>query len=254
MSTYQTAKTQYVASPAGTFAYRRFGPAEGTPLLCLIHFRGTMDKWDPLLINIIAQSRPVILVDYRGIGLSTGRVATSFRESAEDLAEFLSLIEVKEVDILGFSIGAFVAQLVALNHSESLNVQHLIVCGSSSSVGPDMPETTNDYITDATVKDLRVEHFKSLFFPRTPAGVKAAEQWWHRLTERNESTSGETPTDWVSQGLKDEGKAMMAQGQAYGGFQKEESSQGRDGTYDRLSELSMPVLVVQGSVSRLLLY
>ncbi|KAK3112960.1 hypothetical protein LTR53_010223 [Teratosphaeriaceae sp. CCFEE 6253] len=247
MSTYQSVKTQYASSSNGDFAYRRFSAADGTPLLFLMHFRGTMDKWDPLLINSIAQARPVILVDYRGIGQSSGRVAPSFRESAADLAEFLSLIGVKKIDILGFSIGAFVAQLLALNHRDVLEIQHVVICGSSSSVGPDMPETANDYVTDATVPDLKVEHFKSLFFPRTPAGEKAAEEWWARTAERNERTSGETPMDWASQGLKDDGKAMMAQGQAYGAFQKAESSRGEDGSYDRLGELDVPVLVAQGS-------
>ncbi|KAK5676218.1 hypothetical protein LTS10_011030 [Elasticomyces elasticus] len=247
MTTYQTAKTQYVPSSTGKFAYRRLGAAQGTPLLCLIHFRGTMDKWDPLLINSLAEARPVILVDYLGIGQSEGRVAPSFRESAEDIAEFLSLIKIDKIDLLGFSIGAFVVQLVALNHGDKLNVEHLIICGSSSSVGPDMPETKNDYITDATVKNLEVQHFKSLFFARTSEGRKAADDWWARLGARKESTSGERPTDWASQGLKDEGKAMMAQGQAYAGFQNASSSKGRDGTYDRLSELKMPVLVAQGS-------
>jgi len=250
MATHQTAKTLYVSSQKTTFAYRRFGTDDGVPLLFLIHFRGTMDKWDPLLINSIAKNRPVILVDYAGVGQSTGRVAASFRESAEDIASFLSLIGVKEVDILGFSIGAFVAQLIALNtKKEILKVRKLIICASSASVGPDMPETSNDYVTAATAKDLIVDQFKTLFFPRNDIGEEACEKWWSRLKERNEETSGETPSDWASQGYQDGGLAMQTQGAAYAAFQDPEKSRGLDGSYSRLGDLQMPVLVAQGSVS-----
>lgn len=250
MATHQTAKTLNVSSDTITFAYRRFGTPDGVPLLFLIHFRGTMDKWDPLLVNSIAKTRPVILVDYAGIGQSTGRVAASFRESAGDIACFLSLIGVNEVDILGFSIGAFVAQLIALNTKrEVLKVRNLIICGSSASVGPEMPETYNDYTTAATAKDLTVDEFKALFFPRNEVGEEACEKWWSRLKERNEETSGEAPTNWASQGFEDGGIAMQAQGTAYAAFQDPEKSRGLDGSYDRLRELHVPVLVAQGSVS-----
>ena len=253
MSTHQTAKTQYVSASNGTFAYRHFGLVQAgqTPLLCLIHFRGTMDKWDPLLINSLAAYREVILVDYLGVGQSSGRVATSFRESAEDIAGFLASIDVSRVDILGFSIGAFVAQMIALNYSEQgkLEVEHLIICGSSSSVGPDMPVTANDYITPATTGTLTVDGFKALFFPRNLVGERAADDWWTRTKERNAEASGEEPSDWGSQDLRDEGRAMQAQGQAYAAFLGEETSQEREGSYARLHELSMPVLVAQGAVS-----
>jgi pimeloyl-ACP methyl ester carboxylesterase len=250
MTTHQTAKTQYVSGEKGTFAYRRFGAGDGTPLLFLIHFRGTMDKWDPLLINGIAGSRPVILVDYLGLGQSKGPVATTFQESAADIAEFLSLMKVTKVDVLGFSIGAFVAQLLALNtHKDDLAVKHLIICGSSSSVGPDMPETKNDYATAATQGTLTVDGFKTLFFPRDAEGEGAADAWWARVQERNEAASGEKPSDWGSQDLHDQGAAMQAQGQAYAAFLNPETSKDAAGSYDRLGQLDMPVLVAQGSVS-----
>ncbi len=263
MSTHQTAKTEFISSAddAITFAYRRFGTpsADGVPLLFLIHFRGTMDKWDPLLINSVAGHREVILVDYAGLGQSSGRVATSFRDSAADIATFLSSTGVKEVDVLGFSIGAFVAQLLALNHSSvdgkvGLTIRKLIIAGSSSSLGPDMPETANDYKTPATGATLKVDGFKALFFPRNAVGESAADEWWARIGERNERSSGEVPSEWGSQDFADGGVAVQAQGEAYGKFLSKEGSKGLDGSYDRLAGLAMPVLVAQGSVSHLLSY
>lgn len=209
-----------------------------------------MDKWDPLLVNSLAKHRPLILVDHPGIGKSTGRVAPSFRQSAEDIIEFLGLLKITEVDILGFSIGAFVAQMVALNRDPKvLKVRHLIIAGSSASVGPDMPATTNDYVTHATAGKLEVDHFKMLFFPKNAEGDAAAEAYWERLKERNMETSREEPADWASQDPIDCGAAMQTQGQAYAAFLTAETSQGVEGSYGRLYELDMPVLVAQGSVS-----
>ena len=103
--------------------------------------------------------------------------------------------------------------------------------------------------TAATAATLAVEGFKHLFFPHNEAGEKAAEEWWARIAERNETASGEVPSDWGSQGLKDGGVQLKAQGEAYGKFMNAEQSQGLEGSYGRLAELTMPVLVAQGSVS-----
>lgn len=102
MATVQTVKTQYATSAEGIkYAYRRLGSSSGTPLLFLHHFRGTMDTWDPLLIEtFLLQNRPVILFDNAGIGHSTGSVATSMPEAAAHVVTFLSLISITQVDIL----------------------------------------------------------------------------------------------------------------------------------------------------------
>ncbi|KAF8857220.1 alpha/beta-hydrolase [Acephala macrosclerotiorum] len=117
MTTHQTAKTQFIKPKDITFAYRRFGNASTnkTPLLFLIHFRGTMDFWDPLLINSIAAKRPVILFDNAGVGQSSGSVDDTFPKMAAHVLDFLSALEIKKVDILGFSMGGHVAPLVYLN-------------------------------------------------------------------------------------------------------------------------------------------
>jgi hypothetical protein len=125
----------------------------------------------------------------------------------------------------------------------------LIIAGSSSSWGPDMLETTNDYKTYATAATLEVGGFKELFFPKNENGEKAAVDWWARIAERNQHSSEEEPSDWGSQGLTDDGVAIKAQGEAYAKFLSEEGSKGEEGSYDRLAELKMPVLVAQGSVS-----
>lgn len=250
MSTHQTAKTSYVPYKDGKLAYRRFGASTGVPLLFLIHFRGTMDKWDPLLINSVAKSRPVILFDYAGVGQSTGEVAESFRQSAEDVIEFLSLIKVKEVDVLGFSIGGFVAELVTLNADPSkLKVRKLILAGTGASAGSETVNSPNNYLPAATSQDIDVAAFKELFFSHTPEGEKLAEEWWARIHERSEATSGETPSKWLSQGYTDGAAGIQKQGNAIQLWTTPETSTGQDGSHDRLSELDIPVLVANGLVS-----
>lgn len=251
MATHQTAKTSYVPYRDGKIAYRRFGASSGVPLLFLIHFRGTMDKWDPLLINSIAASRPVILLDYVGVGQSTGIVANNFREWADDMLEFLNLIDVKEVDIFGFSLGGFVAEMMTLNADPSkLKIRKLILVGTGASVGPGVETTSNDYVTYAAGPDPAVSNLKVLFFPHNSVGDKAAEEWWARIQERNESTSGEVPSEWLSEGYKDGGVGLKAQADALEKWFHQEKSRGLEGSYDRLEQIDIPVLIANGSVSK----
>lgn len=255
MANYQTAKTSYVSHRDGKIAYRRFGAAHGVPLLFCIHFRGVMDKWDPLFVNSIAASRPVILVDYVGVGKSTGSVANSFRLWADDMIQFLSLINVKEVDLLGMSLGGFVIQMMALNADPSqVKIRKLVLCGSGTSYGAGIESSPNNFHTDSNVQDLVLDNFKVLFFPPNTVGEKAAEEWWARLDERNESTCGETSATWLSQGFKDKAEGMKAQGEAIEKFFHPDTSKGLEGGYDRLPTLDIPVLVANGSVSYFVLY
>ncbi|CCT75912.1 uncharacterized protein FFB20_00756 [Fusarium fujikuroi] len=251
MATQQTAKTQYVKSPNGaTFAYRQIGNASGIPLVLLTHFRGTMDKWDPVIVNSFAKNRRVITVDYAGVGLSTGDVATSMRQSAADITQFIELIGEKEIDLLGFSIGGYVAQMVALNADPSkVKVRKLILAGTGTSYGPDLVYSQNkDVGSVAGVKDVDINVFKTLFFPKNAAGDAAAEAWWSRIHERSAATSGEEASLWLSSGYKDGGKGLVGQvTQGHDFTESPEKSKGEDGAYDRLPDLKIPVLVANGS-------
>jgi pimeloyl-ACP methyl ester carboxylesterase len=251
MTTHQTAKTQYIPYKDGKIAYRRFGASTGVPLVFFIHFRGTMDKWDPLLVNTLAKTRPVILIDYVGVGQSVGKVATSFKDSADDMIAALIQIGVKEVDVIGFSIGGFVTEMVALNSpKDKLKVRKIVLCGTGASAGPGIELSSNDYMPAATAEKIDLVNFKELFFAHNPAGEKHAEEWWARLAERNESTSGEKPSQWLSWGFTDGGEGLKNQGISIEKFLTAETSQQIEGSYGRLPSLDIPVLIANGSVSR----
>ena len=84
------------------------------PLVLLQHFRGNLDNWDPALIDALASARRVIAVDNAGVGGSTGTTPDTAEQMARDALAFLAAMDLGQVDLLGFSIGSFVAQQVAL--------------------------------------------------------------------------------------------------------------------------------------------
>ena len=108
MATAQTVITQYVDAKNGVrFAYRRIGDKEGIPLVMHIHYRANMDLWDPLFINTLAKAREVIIFDNAGVGRSTGEVPGTFQGWADDLICFVEALDLKKVDLLGFSMGGY---------------------------------------------------------------------------------------------------------------------------------------------------
>src|SRR5438105_13389294 len=99
-----------------SFVYRRFGNAQTSvpPLVMLQHFRGNLDSWDPALVDRLAQDREVILVNSRGVGGSTGVVPENVTTMARDALAFIDARGLGQIDLLGFSLGGYVAQETVL--------------------------------------------------------------------------------------------------------------------------------------------
>ncbi|WP_406365714.1 alpha/beta fold hydrolase [Streptomyces sp. NBC_01546] len=95
------------------YAYREVGEG-GVPLVLLMHFRGNLDNWDPALVDALAQSRRVIAFDNTGVGRSSGRTPSTIAQMALDAIAFTDALDLAQVDVLGFSLGSFVAQEIAL--------------------------------------------------------------------------------------------------------------------------------------------
>jgi pimeloyl-ACP methyl ester carboxylesterase len=117
------------------YAYREVG-GESAPLVLLQHFRGNLDNWDPALIDALATDRRVVAFDNAGVGGSTGTTPSTVEQMARDAIAFLDAMEFDEVDILGFSIGSFVAQEVALGRPDA--VRRLILASSAPQGGAGM--------------------------------------------------------------------------------------------------------------------
>src|SRR3979411_917620 len=116
---HQTAPTRFVEANGIRFAYRRFGNAAVMPLVFNQHFTGTMDHWDPAVIDGFAGDREVILFNNAGVSSSSGEVPTSIEGMAANAIAFIKALGLSKVDVLGFSIGGFVAQEIA-GHASSL--------------------------------------------------------------------------------------------------------------------------------------
>ena len=99
---HTTAPTQFVEVNGIRFAYRRFGPESGTPLLFMQHFRGGMDHWDPTVTDGFAKNRPVILFDNAGVAASSGETPDTIDAMAEHAADFVGALGLSQIDLLGF--------------------------------------------------------------------------------------------------------------------------------------------------------
>jgi pimeloyl-ACP methyl ester carboxylesterase len=109
-----TAPTQFIETKLEKYAYRRFGKGAGRPLLCLQHFTGTLDNWDPAVTDPLASGREVILFESAGLGRSTGKVPENMSGMASHALAFADALGLEQVDILGYSLGGMVAQQITL--------------------------------------------------------------------------------------------------------------------------------------------
>src|SRR3981189_2864200 len=138
--THQTAPTQFVEANGIRFAYRRFGKTRGVPLVFNMHFTGTMDYWDPLVTDGLAATREVILFNNAGVSSSSGEVPTTVEGMAANAAAFIKALGLKQVDLLGFSIGGMVAQETTLQAPDL--VRKLILVGTGPRGGEGMASLT----------------------------------------------------------------------------------------------------------------
>src|SRR5215469_14793120 len=105
--------TTVAAENGINYAYRDFGEGD-VPLVLLQHFRGNLDNWDPALVDELAASRRVLTFDNTGVGATSGRTPSTVEQMAVDAIAFLDALKLERIDLLGFSLGSFVAQEIAL--------------------------------------------------------------------------------------------------------------------------------------------
>ncbi|MBP6654632.1 MAG: alpha/beta hydrolase [Propionivibrio sp.] len=165
------------------FVYRELGPESGVPVIFLHHLMAVLDDWDPRIIDGIAAQRRVIAFDNRGVGASGGAVPHTIEEMGQDAIAFIRALGLTQVDLLGFSLGGGVAQMVALQAPEL--VRRMVLAGTGPRGGGGIDEINRiaviAYLKAAlTLSDPR----NFLFFPRTLEGKRAAKDYFSRLKER----------------------------------------------------------------------
>lgn len=182
----QDAPTRTIEAGGTTFAYRQLGTDTGVPVIFLNHLTANLDNWDPRVVDGIAARHRVITFDNRGVGASAGSVPVSVADMAHDAVAFIRALGFDQVDLLGFSLGGFVAQVIALE--EPGLVRKIILAGTGPAGGAGIERvgaiTYRDVLRGAlTFRDPKTY----LFFTRTPNGRNQARQFLGRLKERTEN-------------------------------------------------------------------
>src|SRR4030081_3481457 len=139
---HPTAPTPVVDAAGIRFAYRRFGKSSSVPLVLFMHFNGTMDHWDPLVTDGLAATREVILFNNAGISSSSGEVPTTFEQMGANAIAFIKALGLKQVDMLGFSIGGFFSHEITLQAPEL--VRRLVLVGTGPRGGQNMATFTSE--------------------------------------------------------------------------------------------------------------
>jgi pimeloyl-ACP methyl ester carboxylesterase len=122
-------------------AYRIFGqPGDGVPLLLIMGYGGLMEMWPPAIVEALAQTRRVIVFDNRGMGYTTSSDRDySIERFAADTHALLDVLHIDRAHVLGWSMGSFIAQELALRHPERVDKLILLSasCGGSEAIWPD---------------------------------------------------------------------------------------------------------------------
>jgi pimeloyl-ACP methyl ester carboxylesterase len=185
VTSYKHAQTRTVTADGVTFAYRDLGPRTGMPVIFITHLAAVLDNWDPRVVDGIAAKHRVITFDNRGVGASTGVTPKTIEEMAKDAVTFIRALGFEQVDVLSFSMGAMVAQVIA--QTDPQLIRRLILAGTGPAGGEGIKNVTRISHYDTVRALLTFQDVKQfLFFTRTPNGIRAGKEFLARLKERTE--------------------------------------------------------------------
>jgi pimeloyl-ACP methyl ester carboxylesterase len=177
------------------YAYRDTDPgAGGVPLVLLQHFRGNLDNWDPALIDALASARRVITFDNIGVGGSTGTTPSTVDQMAHDAIAFMAAMDFGQVDLLGFSIGSFVAQQVAL--ARPAIIRRLILASAAPQGAAGMHGWAPQVIAAIGNRETSPEEYLAIFFTQSSSSRKAGQEALQRMYARTQDR--DVPTTWVT--------------------------------------------------------
>jgi len=216
-------RSEFVVVDGIRVAVRTIG--SGKPLLLLNRFRGTMDNWDPALLNALANERRLIVFDSLGIGESEGETFTTVEAGADFAASLIRELDFGATDVLGWSLGGEVAQVLTIKYPEL--VRKIILAATMPSGGPPEVSWSSNWLEKASASKPSNENILSLFYTDSPASKAAGAASFSRMAN--------PPAAYASQ------QAITAQAKAIQGFGVNEG-----GWFDRLKEISAPTFIANG--------
>ena len=193
---YSELPNELVSAANGVdYAYRDTRGGEGSvPLVLLQHFRGNLDNWDPALIDALASARRVVTFDNAGVGGSTGTTPDSIEQMARDAIAFLVAMEFNQVDLLGFSIGSFVAQQIALVRPDI--IRRLVLASSAPQGAAGMNGWAPEVIGAVGTREGSPQGYLSVFFAPSASSKQAGQEALRRMFARTEDR--DQATTWAT--------------------------------------------------------
>jgi pimeloyl-ACP methyl ester carboxylesterase len=181
-----TAPTRFLEASKERYAYRRFGAGSGLPLLCLQHFTGTLDNWDPAVTDPLASRREVILFESAGIGRSSGSVPNTITGMAAHALAFVDGLGIATCDVLGFSLGGMVAQQMALQRPSIF--RRMVLVGTAPRGGEDIMHLEKPglakFLNDPSLQGYAI--LQKIFFASSEPSQAAGAAFIERLMQRSE--------------------------------------------------------------------
>jgi pimeloyl-ACP methyl ester carboxylesterase len=186
-----------------------------------------MDNWDPMVTDGIAKDHNVILFNNAGISSSSGKTPNNVDSMSEDALAFFEALSFKQVDLLGFSLGGFIAQRIAVKRPTLVRKLILAGTGTEGSGGLEkLPETLS-----IAVQKKPGDGLLYMFFKDTGSSIKSGREFLNRIMQR---TTGRD-TDTTPEAIGEQLKAIVSWGASV------------NKSYSDLKAIKHPVLVVNGS-------
>jgi len=223
---HQTAVTQFISAGETKFAYRVLGDKKGLPLIMISSLGSSMDEWDPAVTNGLAQQYKVIIFDIQGVGSSSGKTPDNIPDMAKGVVAFINALGYTKVNLLGFSMGSFISQQIALTNPALVNKIILTGTGPKGAEGlSNLPNLLKQTLGLTPAQSFLVSHFTSSPASQA-AGKLALERISKRTVNRDTPVSGESLTAGLT--------AVLTWAQPYPDAFKE------------LASINKPVLIAQG--------
>ena len=232
---YSECPNQVVSAANGVdYVYRELGKG-AVPLVLLQHFRGSLDYWDPPLVDALAAGRRLILFDNAGVAGSSGTTPSTVAEMARDAIAFFTAMDLDRIDLLGYSIGSFVAQDIALIRPAL--VRNIVLASSAPRGAAGMHGWAPEVIDAVGKPEPDPDGYLRVFFAPSATSQRAGQGTLQRIFSSR--SDPDEATDWPTR--QHQYDAVSAWGEP------------DHALLQRLSAIEQPVFVANGDSDPMIL-